>query len=123
MTFTTQGTGDDDVTYYILYADATHYLVMRVYDSNSANGIKVFEEAGAGVNVLIQKGTATSGTSEHYYETTRDACSNFELLEDGASIGTATSLNLPQTVNQRIEFNSSAGGSVINVDEIKHVRF
>jgi len=121
--FNTLGNDSDAIWWYILFQDTDNFIAFRLNDDNEANGCMVRYKNGGAATTLIQKGTATSGTASHYYEVTRDGLGNFDLSEDGASIGTANDSFLPTTTGMKLDFNDSAGGSDFDVDELKHTRF
>jgi len=123
LTWTTNGNSGDTAKWKFLYQDSDNYVEMCSIDSNNANGCNVRKVVATVQTTLIQRGTNNTGTDEHYYETIRDLAGNMSLERDGVSVGTAQDTFLPTLTSQTIyEFLDSAGGSVVELDEVKYTR-
>lgn len=121
--FTTNGNDNDQMFWWLFFEDANNYYQLRLYDSAEANGIKLKKNEASSATDIIAKGTTNNDTDEHYIEVIRGCFGDFELKEDGVSIGTAEDDFMPTVTGTKTSFGDSSGGSVLVIKELKHVRF
>lgn len=96
--------------------------VSEGYQTNIAdNGNYSLKELSSGTStdvISASWGGGSGNTNSHTCKITRDEYGSFELFEDGSSKGTATNTDHTESTILLLFYHSSAGGSVVETDNL-----
>jgi len=115
--YTTMGNDYDNLQLIPVWENADNDWNMLIQDDAGDSFNLNKDDGGTRTNVIST--TWVCDTASHTVKVTRNAPDSWEIFLDGASEGTATDSYWPTENNTGIYFKSSAGGSVIEADNLK----